>query len=252
MFSRRPASRKVIVLSSSYRRTSADATGSSLRDRRSFFLLPWLRPVKLDKAREASPRDAVFARLAARPAEVRLAAVPPLSEEAVAFPPVAAERPAAVLGAGLLVRLAAPAPRVEAASRVAEVWLRAPGTLPASPADEDEAGLRTAVVAPRTIPLPRADGEGAEARFAVVAPRRMPPDRVEAEEEIGRATPEAPPRGVAPRAPADGVVDRTAVVAPRTMLADEGGVDRIAAPDRIEEGVDRGEDVCAARAARMA
>jgi hypothetical protein len=36
------------------------------------------------------------------------------------------------------------------------------------------------------------------------------------------------------------------------MLADEGGVDRIAAPDRIEEGDDWGEDACAARAARMA
>lgn len=242
----------MIVLSSSYRRTSADAIGSSLRDLRSFFLRPWLRPVRLDKAREVSPREAVFARFTARPAEARLATAPPRSEEAVALQPVAAERPAAVLEIELLVRLAAPAPRVEAASRVAEVWLRAPGTLPASPADEDEAGLRTAVVAPRTIPLPRADGEGAGARLAVVAPRRMPPDRAEAEEEIGRATPEAPPRGVAPRAPADGVVDLTAVVAPRTMLADEGGVDRIAAPDRIEEGSDRGEDACAARAARMA
>lgn len=242
----------MIVLSSSYRRTSADATGSSLRDLRSFFLRPWLRPVKFDKAREASPRDAVFARLAARPTEVRLEAVPPRSEEAVALPPVAAERPAAVLETELLVRLAAPAPRVEAASRVAEIWLRVPGILPASPADEDETGLRTAVVAPRTIPLPRADGEGAGARLAVVAPRRMPPDRAEAEEEIGRATPEAPPRGVAPRAPADGVADLTAVVAPRTMLADEGGVDRTAAPDRIEEGSDRGEDACAARAARTA
>ena len=101
------------------------------------------------------------------------------------------------------------------------------------------------------IPLPRADGEGAGARLAVVAPRRMPPDRAEEEEEIGRATPEAPPRGVAPRAPADGVADLTAVVAPRTMLADEGGVARTAAPDRIEEDADWGS-ACAARAARMA
>mgnify|MGYP002888340288 FL=1 len=107
------------------------------------------------------------------------------------------------------------------------------------------------MVAPRRIPLLRVDGEGAGARFAVVAPRRMLPDRAEAEEEIGLATPEAPPRGVTPRAPAGGVADRTAVVAPRTMLADEGGVARTAAPDRIEEDADWGS-ACAARAARMA
>ena len=82
-------------------------------------------------------------------------------------------------------------------------------------------------------------------RAAVVVPRRIPDPREEAG-VVGRAMPEAPPRGV-PLGRA-WVAVRGAVTAPlRMIFGVVAGVDRMAAPERIE--VTEGRAVAAVRAA---
>ena len=83
-------------------------------------------------------------------------------------------------------------------------------------------------------------------RAAVVVPRRIPDPREEAG-VVGRAMPEAPPRGVP--LGRTWVAVRGAVTAPLRMILGvvAGVVDRMAAPERIE--VPEGRAVAAVRAA---
>lgn len=258
--SRRPASKNVIVLSSSYRETCVSSIGCERES--SLLSLPRRPPVKPAIAREDAERP-VDPEPPVRPAAPIPAERAPPNDPAdlpAAEPPVRPAAPEAVApraepvvrAAVELVERAASPPRAAPPARFA-VPPEPSLTDPALPTDVADEVARTAVVAPRVIPDPRAELVGLAARAAVVAPLRIPERPVEVDPaDVGRAIPVAPPRaGTALPTDVAGEAARTAVVAPRVIPDPEGDVARTAAPDRMELAFEVGA-AFAASAARAA